>query len=95
MTVERPKVLLPLVNVPMINYTLEWLLASGVDEVRRGCDVQRLAGVYNTVAKWSWWAVAVRKASWELGLPTAGWGAPPSCNRRCIFRWMQMAHQGV
>jgi hypothetical protein len=33
MTVERPKVLLPLVNVPMINYTLEWLIASGVDEV--------------------------------------------------------------
>jgi hypothetical protein len=43
MTVERPKVLLPLVNVPMINYTLEWLLASGVDEVRRSWDIQRLA----------------------------------------------------
>ena len=33
MTVERPKVLLPLVNVPLINYTLDWLTASGVDEV--------------------------------------------------------------
>ena len=32
MTVERPKVLLPLVNAPMINYTLEWLVSSGVDE---------------------------------------------------------------
>lgn len=34
MTAERPKVLLPLVNVPLINYTLEWLTAAGVDEVR-------------------------------------------------------------
>ena len=34
MTVERPKALLPLVNVPMITYTLEWLVASGVEEVR-------------------------------------------------------------
>lgn len=33
LTVEKPKVLLPLVNVPLINYTLEWLVASGVDEV--------------------------------------------------------------
>lgn len=33
MTVEKPKVLLPLLNVPLINYTLEWLIASGVDEV--------------------------------------------------------------
>ena len=34
LTVERPKALLPLVNVPMITYTLEWLVASGVEEVR-------------------------------------------------------------
>ena len=33
-TVERPKALLPLVNVPMITYTLEWLVASGVEEVQ-------------------------------------------------------------
>lgn len=32
-TLERPKVLLPLVNVPMINYTLAWLEAAGVAEV--------------------------------------------------------------
>ncbi len=32
-TVEQPKALLPLVNVPMITYTLEWLVASGVEEV--------------------------------------------------------------
>ena len=33
MTVERPKALLPLVNVPMIAYTLEWLVAAGIEEV--------------------------------------------------------------
>ncbi|KAK9823996.1 hypothetical protein WJX72_006873 [[Myrmecia] bisecta] len=32
-TVERPKVLLPLVNVPMLDYTLEWLAANEVEEV--------------------------------------------------------------
>lgn len=32
-TMERPKVLLPLVNVPMIDYTLEWLVTAGVKEV--------------------------------------------------------------
>ncbi|BAT88014.1 hypothetical protein VIGAN_05144500 [Vigna angularis var. angularis] len=32
-TLERPKVLLPLVNVPMINYALTWLESAGVEEV--------------------------------------------------------------
>ena len=32
-TMEKPKVLLPLVNVPMIDYTLEWLATAGVKEV--------------------------------------------------------------
>lgn len=32
-TLERPKVLLPLANVPMINYTLTWLESAGVEEV--------------------------------------------------------------
>jgi len=32
-TLEVPKVLLPLVNVPMIDYSLEWLAASRVEEV--------------------------------------------------------------
>ncbi|KAM3254553.1 hypothetical protein ACQJBY_048199 [Aegilops geniculata] len=32
-TLERPKVLLPLVNVPMIDYTLSWLETEGVEEV--------------------------------------------------------------
>ncbi|XP_042446363.1 uncharacterized protein LOC122031304 [Zingiber officinale] len=32
-TLERPKVLLPLVNVPMIEYTLSWLDSVGVEEV--------------------------------------------------------------
>lgn len=30
---ETAKVLLPLVNVPMIDYTLEWLSRNGVKEV--------------------------------------------------------------
>jgi translation initiation factor eIF-2B subunit epsilon len=33
-SVERPKMLLPLVNVPMIEYTLEWLATNKVQEVR-------------------------------------------------------------
>lgn len=32
-TMERPKVLLPLINVPMIDYALEWLASVGVEEV--------------------------------------------------------------
>lgn len=32
-TLEKPKVLLPLVNVPMIDYTLAWLESAGVEEV--------------------------------------------------------------
>uniref|UniRef100_A0A1J3HTX4 Translation initiation factor eIF2B subunit epsilon n=1 Tax=Noccaea caerulescens TaxID=107243 RepID=A0A1J3HTX4_NOCCA len=32
-TLERPKVLLPLVNVPMIDYTLAWLEFAGIEEV--------------------------------------------------------------
>lgn len=33
-TVEKPKVLLPLVNVPLLEYTLEWLALNQVEEVR-------------------------------------------------------------
>lgn len=36
-TLERPKVLLPLVNVPMIDYTLAWLESVGVEEVYIFC----------------------------------------------------------
>ncbi|OVA08182.1 Nucleotidyl transferase [Macleaya cordata] len=32
-TLERPKVLLPLVNIPMIDYSLAWLESAGVEEV--------------------------------------------------------------
>lgn len=32
-TLERPKVLLPLVNTPMIDYTLAWLESAGIEEV--------------------------------------------------------------
>ncbi|XP_043720808.1 translation initiation factor eIF-2B subunit epsilon-like [Telopea speciosissima] len=36
-TLERPKVLLPLVNVPMIEYSLAWLESAGVEEVYVFC----------------------------------------------------------
>src|SRR5688572_4323414 len=32
-TLECPKVLLPLVNVPMLEYTLEFLAKSGIEEI--------------------------------------------------------------
>ena len=35
---EQPKVLLPLVNVPMISYTLEFLATNGVEEVFVFCS---------------------------------------------------------
>lgn len=41
-TLETPKVLLPLVNVPMIDYTIEFLAGAGVEEIhvfaRSHCD---------------------------------------------------------
>ena len=33
MTLDSPKALMPLVNVPMIMYTIEFLAQNGVDEV--------------------------------------------------------------
>jgi translation initiation factor eIF-2B subunit epsilon len=33
-TWEKPKVLLPLVNVPMLEYTIEFLAQNGVEEVK-------------------------------------------------------------
>jgi hypothetical protein len=41
-SVERPKVLMPLVNVPMLDYTLEWLASAGVEEARRARGAARL-----------------------------------------------------
>jgi translation initiation factor eIF-2B subunit epsilon len=36
-TLERPKVLLPLANTPLLDYTLEWLAANAVEEVYVVC----------------------------------------------------------
>ena len=33
-SLDRPKVLLPLVNAPMLNYTVEFLAQNGIEEVR-------------------------------------------------------------
>ncbi|CAA0381076.1 W2 domain [Arabidopsis thaliana x Arabidopsis arenosa] len=40
LTLERPNVLLPLVNVPMIDYTLAWLESAGIEEVFVFCSMQ-------------------------------------------------------
>lgn len=87
MTVERPKVLLPLVNVPMINYTLEWLLASGVDEVRRGCDVQRLAEAFDNARDWS-------GGSRMRRTPSAGNWAAHYGSRACLHHASVIAPSG-
>lgn len=36
-TLESPKVLLPLMNVPMLEYTIEFLAQNGVEEVKLFC----------------------------------------------------------
>lgn len=54
-TTERPKVLLPLVNSPMIEYILEWLATSGVVMVHiLACSHADLLKQYlATSAKWA------------------------------------------
>lgn len=54
-TAERPKVLLPLVNSPMIEYILEWLATSGVVMVHiLACSHADLLKQYlTTSAKWA------------------------------------------
>ncbi|MCI16421.1 translation initiation factor eIF-2B subunit epsilon-like, partial [Trifolium medium] len=53
MTLERPKVLLPFVNAPMINYTLTWLESAGVEEVFVFCCA-RSKQVINYLEKSEW-----------------------------------------
>ncbi|RDX99323.1 Translation initiation factor eIF-2B subunit epsilon, partial [Mucuna pruriens] len=54
-TLERPKVLLPLVNVPMINYTLTWLESAGVEEVFVFCCAHSKQ-VINYLEKSEWFS---------------------------------------
>ena len=50
---NRPKVLLPLVNIPMLEYTLEFLASSGVDEVFVFCvSNAEQVGQYLEQSKW-------------------------------------------
>ncbi|WOG88002.1 hypothetical protein DCAR_0207235 [Daucus carota subsp. sativus] len=52
-TLERPKVLLPIVNVPMIDYTLAWLESAGVEEVFVFCCAHvRQVTDYLETTKW-------------------------------------------
>ena len=43
MSLEKPKVLLPLVGVPMINYTLEWLASN---KIAKASPVNLLALIF-------------------------------------------------
>ncbi|GFR46848.1 hypothetical protein Agub_g8488 [Astrephomene gubernaculifera] len=53
-TVERPKALLPLVNVPMIEYALEWLAMNSVEEVFVFCCAHAdLIKRYLAESKWA------------------------------------------
>ncbi|CAL5213283.1 unnamed protein product [Lathyrus oleraceus] len=54
-TLERPKVLLPLVNVPMINYTLTWLESAGIEEVFVFCCAHAKQ-VINYLEKSEWFS---------------------------------------
>ncbi|KDP23598.1 hypothetical protein JCGZ_23431 [Jatropha curcas] len=52
-TLERPKVLLPLVNVPMIDYTLAWLESAGVEDVFVFCCAHSRQVIdYLKVSEW-------------------------------------------
>ncbi|KAJ0396839.1 hypothetical protein P43SY_001786 [Pythium insidiosum] len=55
-TLSRPKVLLPLANVPMLEYTLEFLASSGVQEVVVFCtrhvdEIERFLATESVVAR--------------------------------------------
>lgn len=53
-TLEKPKMLLPLVNIPMMEYTLEWLAASEVEEVYVVCCAHaEQIEAHLSVSKWS------------------------------------------
>lgn len=80
-TLEKPKVLLPLVNTPMLEYTLEFLSQNGVEEVELGttisidfsddiklCHHRSLYSVYGT-QKWFGNILPLRngRRSWEFG----------------------------
>lgn len=53
-TVERPKALLPLVNIPMIEYALEWLAMNGVEEAFVFCCAHAdLIQRYLAESKWA------------------------------------------
>lgn len=72
MTVERPKVLLPLVNVAMIDYTLEWLVMNGVAEVRR--RTSELAGRMGVVGWLGWNLGADSSVAWVVWRSAFLWG---------------------
>ncbi|EFJ50987.1 hypothetical protein VOLCADRAFT_57555, partial [Volvox carteri f. nagariensis] len=54
-TIERPKALLPLVNVPMIEYALEWLAMNNIEETFVFCCAHAdLIKRYLSESKWAY-----------------------------------------
>ena len=53
-TLEQPKVLLPLVNVPMLQYTIEFLASSGVGELFIFCagHAQQIEEYIERASEW-------------------------------------------
>jgi len=66
-TLEKPKMLLPLVNVPMMDYTLEWLAASGVEEVGQHSKLTLKACSYMHIC------LKLVHCSWTLCSPCLVW----------------------
>lgn len=61
-TSEKPKVLLPLVNSCMIEYTLEWLAASGVEIVYVLCcsHAEQIKAYLSRPGKWAQGSMAIK-----------------------------------
>ena len=53
-SLDKPKVLLPLLNVPMLDYVMEFLVANGVQEVFIFCvNKKEMVEEYMQNSKWS------------------------------------------
>jgi translation initiation factor eIF-2B subunit epsilon len=75
-TFGTPKVLLPLVNVPMINYTLEFLVTGGVQEIFVFCCAH--AEEIEAYIMASKWPQQVRVLSFFFYVPRAN--RPLACS---------------
>eukprot|EP00955_Chlamydomonas_euryale_P097408 365072-Chlamydomonas_euryale.AAC.26 len=79
-TLEKPKALLPLVNVPMIEYTLHWLASNGVEEAYVFCSshADQIKAYLDASCTWG----------------SAGDGGGSNMQVRCKMRWRVKGLQG-